>query len=111
MATSKIQKAVLYAAKEPSEQQQERLLQFLEEKTETIDDATEVTTGVAISATVLTISILFPPCSLTVLLVVSYTLIICTCRRQYKYAPFCNYPLSDSPGRQADYPSRLLNEL
>ncbi|MBO6300444.1 MAG: F0F1 ATP synthase subunit alpha [Lachnospiraceae bacterium] len=32
MATSKIQKAVLYAAKEPTAQQQERLLHFLEEK-------------------------------------------------------------------------------
>ena len=32
MATSKIQKAVLYAAKEPSAQQQERLLHFLEER-------------------------------------------------------------------------------
>ena len=48
MATSKIQKAVLYAAKEPSEQQQERLLQFLEEKygkTYELDWHEDVSTG------------------------------------------------------------------
>ena len=48
MATSKIQKAVLYAAKEPSEQQQERLLRFLEEKygkTYELDWHEDVSTG------------------------------------------------------------------
>lgn len=48
MATSKTWKAVLYAAKEPTEQQQERLLQFLEKKygkTYTLDWREDESTG------------------------------------------------------------------